>query len=705
MAFVNSYKFKEAGLYYDKNGCYDSGIKGSRIYRDYWNREYHRCINGYTVDGVTITGRYYFYLNYCPILRVEKSKKGNVGKRERYSPKFWDEDYKYFWACEIARNGVPIPDDIDVDNSTEDEIYQIRLKEYERLCQPFDLGIVKSPENFAGGKHMVWVKGRGVGASFKGGSIAAYNYFFVEESNTFLTADDKAFLDDDGLWTKTIEYVDFLNANTAFAKGSDFVNDRRNMHIRASYKACASCPEEGYKSDIIGVTLKNNIENARGKRGDILFEEAGKFPKLDTAWNIARKSVEEDGIVFGLMIAFGTSGVEKSNFESLEKMFYEPETFNCLKFYNIWDENRINNQCCFFTPAYMSVTFMDNDGNTDQIRAKEFFDKERQKKLKSSDPTQIDREKTEKPYSPSEAFLNVENNIFPAAELKQWIDEIKTSYLKNFGVVGFFEENEGDVKFKPNVDLKPVLEFPLKSTTDTTGAIVIYESPYREPDTKIIPNNLYVICVDPYGSETVNNNIKSLGSVYVLKNVNNVSTPDDCIVATYNARPKDMQIFHRNIFYLARYYNAKICYESDRGEALLTYGKTMKLTKWFMEELTLGFNEEIPKAKSHRSFGMHMGSGKNNPRKNFGDGYINEWLRKVISSDEEGNKRYGYHKILDIGLLEELSKYNGVDNYDRISAIRVGMFAMQEISYKFMLKNKRESSKGFHQLLNAELFT
>ncbi|MEF2630508.1 hypothetical protein [Megamonas funiformis] len=43
--------------------------------------------------------------------------------------------------------------------------------------------------------------------------------------------------------------------------------------------------EMGYKSEIIGVTLKDNPDIVRGKAGKlIIFEEAGSFPELGAAW-------------------------------------------------------------------------------------------------------------------------------------------------------------------------------------------------------------------------------------------------------------------------------------------------------------------------------------------------------------------------------------------------------------------------------------
>lgn len=64
--------------------------------------------------------------------------------------------------------------------------------------------------------------------------------------------------------------------------------------------------ELGYKSEIIGVTLKDNPDIVRGKAGKlIIFEEAGSFSELGAAWQIARPSVEQDGVAFGTMVAFG----------------------------------------------------------------------------------------------------------------------------------------------------------------------------------------------------------------------------------------------------------------------------------------------------------------------------------------------------------------------------------------------------------------
>ena len=44
-------------------------------YRDWWAQERERCINGYSVGGVKITGDHYWYLNFWKIRGVDEHTK------------------------------------------------------------------------------------------------------------------------------------------------------------------------------------------------------------------------------------------------------------------------------------------------------------------------------------------------------------------------------------------------------------------------------------------------------------------------------------------------------------------------------------------------------------------------------------------------------------------------------------------------------
>ncbi len=164
-----------------------------------------------------------------------------------------------------------------------------------------------------------------------------------------------------------------------------------------------------------------------------------------------------------------------------------------------------------------------------------------------------------------------------------------------------------------------------------------------------------------------------------------------------------MEYFHDNIFNLAELYNAKIGFENDRGEGLMAYAKAKKKLSYLIPEFSLDFNENMPASKVRRGFGMHIGSGKDNTRKLLGDKLIDEWLRELRNVTEDGEYIYGYHGIYDTGLLEELSKY-GEGNFDRVSALRIGMYTMKELAWKDNKRLTSKTRKVVTQLLNPQFF-
>ena len=163
--------------------------------------------------------------------------------------------------------------------------------------------------------------------------------------------------------------MDFLDKHTEWAK-QRLVSTR--MERVSGYKVTdefGKQTEQGYLSSIVGITLKNDPERIRGTRGKlVLWEEGGKFPDLLDAWRIEQPSVEtDDGVAFGLMIAFGTGGTIGASFEGLKELFYKPNANNVLAFPNIWDDGRENTECGFFVPAYSNLESFDDDGNVEDI--------------------------------------------------------------------------------------------------------------------------------------------------------------------------------------------------------------------------------------------------------------------------------------------------------------------------------------------------
>ena len=272
---LNSDKFRQAAIFFQEHGCYTLAPKGTTDYAKYWDEETNRCLYGYTApDGDSISGYNYFYLNYSPIMKLQEveytDRFGDKRtRRERIFgfPRFWDYDCYYFNAVDEAENT---------------------------------------------GKHMVNLKCRQRGYSFKGASMLVRNYELIPGSKNFAVASEQKFLIGDGILTKAWQIMDFVDKHTAWSK-QRLTSTR--MERVSGFKITdefGKQTEQGYLSSITGITLKNDPERLRGTRGKlVLFEEGGKFPNLETAWRVEQPAVEtDDGVAFGLMIAFGTGGTE-----------------------------------------------------------------------------------------------------------------------------------------------------------------------------------------------------------------------------------------------------------------------------------------------------------------------------------------------------------------------------------------------------------
>lgn len=632
-------KFRKPAITFLQTGSYCQYPKGTAEYMNFWLTEKDRCINGYTADdGDYISGYNYFYLNYCPITRIvyKKVKRGNIEKirptDQHTFPDFYDYDYYFFQGIEEA--------------------------EME-------------------GKHMCVLKSRRKGFSYKGAAMCCRNYYLIENSKSYVYASNKQYLTDDGILTKAWGYMDFIDEYTAWGKKRSVntqMRKRAGIMVKDEY---GNETEIGYKSEIIGVTLKDNPDVVRGKRGKlILFEEAGSFSELGAAWQIARPSVEQNGETFGLMLAFGTGGDEGSHFETLKDMFYNPEGYNCLGFPNIWDDNVIQKECGFFCPQYTNIDtrdddgnrlYMDEDGNTLRKQSLDYILEERRKVIENAtNSAAIDRYVAERPVTPAEAMLEFNGNIFPKKELQEQLARIRTNtHLKNAKQIG-------DLIWEPNGSLKwtikkagDITHYPLKQGEDATGSIVIWEHPPQE-----IPYGLYIIGVDSYDFDE--SSTTSLGSCFVYKRFQGFEENSECIVAEYTGRPATAQDFYENVRKLAVYYNATIMYE-NQNKGIFSYF-TAKHCDYLLADSPTIINDVVADSKVNRKKGCHMSK----PIKQWGEGLLKDWLNE---EREDGTKNL--YKILSEPLLEELISYNDTVNADRV------MSMLQVMIYREQLYNNK----------------
>lgn len=629
---VNSNKFRQASIQFLNTGQYCQYPEGTTEFYKFWDEERDRCINGYTADdGDFISGYNYFYLNYCPISRIVNhittDKLGNtVVKRvnEVSFPDFWDYDYYYFNAVQEA-----------------EEV----------------------------GKHLCLLKSRRKGFSYKGGAMACRNYYLIPNSKTFIYASNKQYLTDDGILTKAWDYMDFIDKNTAWGKKRSVntqMRRRAGFYTKDDY---GNVIEMGYKSEIIGVTLKDNPDVVRGKKANlILFEEGGSFSELGAAWQIARPSVEVDGIAFGTMIVWGTGGTEGSAFETMKDMFYNPDGYNCLGFDNIWDETATTNKCGFFVPQYTNLDirdkegkriYMDEDGNTFRKKSLEHILAERQIVISNATSNAaVDRYVAERPITPAEAMLEFNGNIFPKKELQEQLSLLRTNKkLQNHKQVGdLIQQPDGTIKWiiRKTGD---ITHYPLRTkrdeTTgaligdDPTGSIVIWEHPNKDASP-----GLYIAGIDSYDYDE--SSTTSLGSCFIYKRIQSIEQYSDIIVAEYTGRPKSAEEFYENVRKLLLYYNARAMYE-NQNKGIFVYF-TNKHCDYLLADQPDIINDIVSNSKVNRKKGCHM----NKQIKQWGEGLIKDWL-----NDENSVGKKNLYNIMSEPLLEELIAYNDNGNFDR----------------------------------------
>lgn len=535
--------------------------------------------------------------------------------------------------------------------------------------------------------------------SFKGASMLVRNYELIKGSKNFAVASEQKFLIGDGLLTKAWEIMDFIDANTEWAK-QRLTSTR--MERVSGYKITdeyGKQTEQGYKSSICGITLKNDPERIRGTRGKlVLWEEGGKFPNLLDAWRIEQPSVEnDDGIAFGTMIAFGTGGTEGASFDGLKELFYKPKAYNVLSFPNIWDEGRENTECGFFVPSWSNLESFDDDGNYvymdkdgNSLREKAVCNLiEQRNKIKDGGASQqsIDRFISERPITPQEAVLELGKNIFPRKLLMDQLTRIRTNKklqsMKH--IVDLEWDGNGQVKAteKPSGD---ITNYPLKKGDKPHGSVVIWEYPVKDP-----PLGLYIGGCDPYDHDDSFTN--SLGSTFIFKRVRAGEAWTDVIVAEYSGRPDTAEEYYENVRKLLTFYNARLLFENER-KGIYPYFTNKHCDYLLADQPDKIISEVFKDSKVQRRKGCHM----TKQIRAYGEGLILEWL---LDEFEEGHPNV--ERVYSEPLIEELIENDGVRNVDRVIALCMVMIYREEL-YQVKVSSAKEQNKQV-ELFEMPLFS
>lgn len=675
IAFINTSLFSEAANHFKKHNVYTKAHPDydKAEFTEFWDIEEDRRVNGMTAPGklfyddfglphlqqIHITGEHYGYLNYAQIKKTsteqekgliksltgETISKGNVtrGATKEYSfPDFWDADYYFFKAVELARK----------------------------------LGL-----------HLVVGKARRKGYSYKNGWIIANRADQFRRSVCVVGAYDEASLTDDGTMNKIKQFLDHINLHTDWNKGT-LADTLDHIHIGYRYKG--ESINRGFNSHILKVVLRTNPGGFRGKDADIgILEEAGKCVNLAEVLEPTIRSFSDGTRTTGLFIVFGTGGGKENYWAAFEDLFYKTYMQNFLTFENIYDKDMEGQGCGYFHPSYLSKPgLIDVHGNSLIQEVVNFENNER--KLRESDIVKLTGYQMEEPFSPAEAFSRSANAIMPTILLEEhlrYLNYSNDTTLK--GREGIFIQEKTGIRFQDRTgignlgeDLIPqkVDQFPLLDMNNADGCWVIYDMPYMDPRTGRIPEGLYRLWYDPYAISKTKDNFStkdSLGAVYVYERINKYTKDGgDKLVACFVGRREDTFDFDKQVVYAAHYFNAEIQFENDRGD-LFANAKQLNSLERLADEPEYYYNKDLQAGGRGRKKGMSIATNVN--RKMKAAVYIKQWLLEKRGTKPDGTPLLNLHTIKDKGLIRELLKFDFKLNTDRVSALMIGMFDIREL--------------------------
>jgi hypothetical protein len=486
--------------------------KGSYEWHEYWDIQNDRCLNGYEVGGVKITGRHYHYLNFWPIRRDEKGRGKRVGP-----PRFLDMDFEFYWEVEKC---------------------------------------------ILTGKDLLVLKRRQAGFSYKSSQIVGYEFTFVPDSNSLITSGEEKY---------SVNTMRFVKAGLDHAANTEFYKARSpdsSDFFRASYK---EVDEYGIEH-IMGMLSTVERRTASSEQATVglspslkLYEEIGKYKNIKAVKAYMDPAMEEMGKKTGFQLMIGTGGESNTSIDEVGEMFYNPERYGLMSYENTFEDQIMDdvptrklNRIAYFVPGDYFTKVTDEDGNSHREKAREVL-MERRAKLEG-DKENLLKEITQFPLTPEEALMVPNGNVFPIGLLLKRRSEL-LKYAEHRDRVrsvriDWLKDSHGNVIGAEWVD------------DELNGAFRMSEPPFKEPNNKV-PIGLYIAGVDSYDKDTAADPERaSFGACTVYKLFNQVSDPiDNTPVCKLIQRPETSKEFYENV--------AKMCVLYGYAQAMIEYSNIL----------------------------------------------------------------------------------------------------------------------------------
>jgi len=646
-----------------KEPIYDpSDEEAMETFKAYWTEEKRRMKEGfYLADGqVYISGWLYWHTVYWKIAMYIENER--LGKKVRIIETPYLRDIEWIIADDLTQ------------------------------CEKL-------------GKFYPLVGSRDFGKSIIAGSRAGYNYTLFDKSESIISAGNATYIK---LATDKVE-DGLINLHPVLVK-QRIINDWKK-EVKAGWKdkkTGITSPNSSQSS----IQIRNFEEGSKtdaavgARPGFHLIDEIGTIKNFiaclkdsEGAWwsGESRADVEYDKPSCLAMIT-GTGGDMEKGKEAAE-VFLHPEAYNMLSFDNPEIPgtkmgrfiNALMAKLKYKEPMslsqYLGISHPDLDKISIRVtnleRAREWWDKEYARAMKSGNQKTVLKFKAFWPLVPSDSFLVLTKNDFNIEAAKEQKNRL-TSLGKTGTPIELFHDGEKIChKF---TDKFPITKFPADNTSVLDAPVMIWEFPIEDE----APFGLYVAGVDPYRQGRAEYS-DSLGAVYIFKRIHDIQSDryQNLFVASYVARPDSKDKWNETARLLIKYYNAYTLCENDEYSFIDYMVKKGDAARYLAPQPSW-LREIVPNTSVRRDYGIHRSSDR---IRNHLDGLLKSYLDDVIYKDGD-KETLGVTRVFDPMLLEEIINFNSEEgNYDRIVAAELAIALADHLNPQFVVASEKQDPR------------
>lgn len=470
---------------------------GTPDYQKFYEEQLYYIKNGYTTGGITIPGRYYYFLNFSAFGTVKGRIYPDVCDLHlelAYIIDYCKKEHKNFICAKGRRKGLS-----------------------------------------EAGVRMVIDYGYRFDLKYKGGVVAGVE----KHMRTFMKKWD--------------------NHNALMIPEFRLKSVDNKEEKIAQYKVMDPTGEvkKGTFNTIISKTAFQDSNVFKGEEfNDIIFEECGEFDKIKEVYADSKDCLTFGAKQYGTAWMYGTGGVMSGASKHFEEIWHDYEEYNMVRLFapatrffspfygGAKNEHGMSDE---ETPNLINLTDEQKIGVEDEETAKDFILKERAKKAKGKDKAAYVSFCQNNPLTIKEVFASTISNKFDPDVLNEVGFEIegnKPKYAK--WKIEFKKTEKGEYLDPLQTELKPA-----KDEDEDKNCVLIADDGHPIEGIK----NVFSAGLDSYDQDESKTS-KSLGGMAVRIRDNDLKDkPKSKVVCVVRMRPKRKEIFYEMCLKVAVHYN------------------------------------------------------------------------------------------------------------------------------------------------------